>query len=381
MKFKALRLTSLLAAFALVAGGWATSALATDSGVYSLSGNSRAQIGNGLPIPITGTPAPNGRILPITGATVMQPPGPAPRRLLIAPGQLTAPGNPVNIAVYPANPAVFQVKTAITISAPGAAFGTASFKASGRTGGPVYTYCANNPGCGGPGDGGNAINGLMRYTKTTNQFGGPSQANAGGSADVGIVAGAGAPCAFLAPNPGCLAIMALATPNATGAQGGAFGFVNGTAGMAPPSGLLAVTVTPNGSITNVVGLITTGMMVTPTGTGPPLPGLPNPATSYGGPYTTGMLTISVTQNLGATSEVFTITGSDMRVSGVGSISLVAGSVSNRALTGPNANRSWLNLTIGPEIPLTPTMSNHGIAAFVGLLALAGGYLLHRRMTA
>ena len=79
-------------------------------------------------------------------------------------------------------------------------------------------------------------------------------------------------------------------------------------------------------------------------------------------------------------EIFTFTGSDNRVNGVGTISLVAGGVSDRGVSGPNGNRGWLNLTVGPVIfdgPI-PAVSHGGLAAVFGLLALAGGYALHRK---
>jgi hypothetical protein len=91
-----------------------------------------------------------------------------------------------------------------------------------------------------------------------------------------------------------------------------------------------------------------------------------------------MLTISVTANVGP-PEIFVLSGMDSRVSGVGAISLVSGSVSARALSGPNANRSWANYVVGPQIQPTPSMSSHGLAAVFGLLALAGGYVLQRRV--
>ena len=73
------------------------------------------------------------------------------------------------------------------------------------------------------------------------------------------------------------------------------------------------------------------------------------------PNATGMLSISAPLALGA-AEVFTLTGSDARVSGVGTISLVAGGLSNRAVSGPNANRGWLNLTIGSPLGALPSMN-------------------------
>jgi hypothetical protein len=76
-------------------------------------------------------------------------------------------------------------------------------------------------------------------------------------------------------------------------------------------------------------------------------GLNNKATiSSGYPWTTGM--ISVNQPAAVPPELFILTGMDARDSfGVGSISLVSGALSLRALSGPNANRGWVRLTL-PE---------------------------------
>jgi len=106
-------------------------------------------------------------------------------------------------------------------------------------------------------------------------------------------------------------------------------------------------------------------------------GLANPATSYGGPWTTGVLTVSQPAALGS-AELFVLSGSDARVNGVGSISLVSGSVSDRGVSGPNANRGWLNIQLGVAEIVTPSMSGPGLAAVFGLLALAGGYAIWRR---
>jgi IPTL-CTERM motif len=126
-----------------------------------------------------------------------------------------------------------------------------------------------------------------------------------------------------------------------------------TQGNAPANGVFQIRVAANGVIT----------YITPTGLG--APGIPNPATSVGGPWTTGMLTVSVTQNAGSTNEVFVLSGSDARVNGLGSISLVSGAISNRTLTAPNANRGWLNITVGQQ---APTLGTWGIAALALLLA-------------
>jgi hypothetical protein len=333
--------------------------------------NLRFQIGGGLPIPITGTAPPNGRVLPTASAMLTQSTG---GNITILPGQFTAPGNPVNQPTFLANTSVFQVLTAITIQWPAA---KAQFQAGGRTGADTVTFCAGdtvtasgNPACPGPGDAGNAINGLMRYTRTDNELGGVARGALGGFADVAVRVNAAAPCAAGAGgslNPACQVIFALATPAGTGAQGAAFGVIVGTSGAGPADGRFYMSVSAAGAIQTIQS------------TNPLGPGLPNPATSYGGPWTGGQLTISVTENVGATSEVFIISGSDNRtVNGAGTLSMVSGSVSDRTLTGPNANRGWMNLTIGKGVGSAPALSPHAMGAVMGMLALAGFYVARRR---
>jgi len=109
-------------------------------------------------------------------------------------------------------------------------------------------------------------------------------------------------------------------------------------------------------------------------------GFPNYASSWGFPWTTGMLTISAPGALGG-AQVFTITGMDNRApGGAGTIQLVAGSLSTRGAWGPNANRGWVRLELD-EIPATPTISPAGLAATAGLMLLAVGYALRRRSSA
>ena len=86
------------------------------------------------------------------------------------------------------------------------------------------------------------------------------------------------------------------------------------------------------------------------------------ATSRGFPCTTGAITISQPNALGL-PEKFHITGMDERVNGVGTISLVSGALSDRAFSGPNANRGWLRLTL-PEPGAAV-----GVAAALGMLAV------------
>lgn len=375
------RLAGLLTAFVLTAALWSSTAGAQTQ--HPLSGNMRFQIGNGLPIPITLGPAPNGPMLAVPGAVVTTT-GTATVKL--APSQFTNAGTPMNQPVAFANSAVFQVNTAIPIQFPRAASGTIAFVPSGRTGPNLVTFCPGqtatvvggaNPGCANVAAG-TPIPGLMRYTRTAGEIGGPARASLGGTANVALVA---SPVSGMAPctagaggsnNPACLAIFALATPAGTGAQGGAFGVVVSTAGGTPSPGLFFATVGPIGTVLNVQ-------------TGLPLgPGLPNPATSYGGPWTAGKLTVSMTGvNTGTpTSEVFVLSGSDMRAPGTGqgSVSLVSGSVSARTLSGPNSNRGWINMAIAPPFGVVPAMTTPGLAAAIGLIALAGAYFVRKRLS-
>ena len=340
-----------------LAGLWASTGQAQN---YPLVGNARFQLGNGLPIPITATPVPNGKVVAVPGAVVQQTAGPDPKQITMAPGQLTAPGTPkVTLGLFPFNSKVFSVRTSRAVSFPKQ---QATLRAGGRAGAPTVTFCAGqsvtptgNPMCSHPAGTANTIHGLLRYTKTLNQFGGPAQAALGGAARWRLIAGLGKPpCTVLT----CSAISVLSTPPPTDAVGGPFGFNAKAPAPAQSPGLFRVSAAPSGLIT----------YTTPTGLGP---GLPNPLTSFGGPWTTGMLTVSVTQNIGATPQIFVLSGADNRVNGVGSISLVAGALTKRAVNGPEAKRGWLNLTISAPPQPVPGLRALGVAALaVALLSIA-----------
>ncbi len=82
-------------------------------------------------------------------------------------------------------------------------------------------------------------------------------------------------------------------------------------------------------------------------------------------------------------EKFTLTGADGRAagSGAGSLSLVAGGFSQRTISGPNAIRGWLNLTVGPVISIIPALPLLAVAALLGLLALSGATRLRGQRAA
>lgn len=298
----------------------------------SLQGNARIQNG-GLPVPLTGAPIPFGRIFATPLATVMQG-AIAPRSLVFGGGELSAPALSFTLPVFLANSNFFQLRTSLSASVPK---GPAVFSASGRTGPAVVSWCPGfpvpgpNPLCGSPALGA-PVPGRLVYTKTANQFGGPAAVGLGGTVNVAALVTSGAPCTagpLGSLNPGCKVAFALANPGPTLAIGRPFGVAHLTAGAAPNPGLFYATVTAMGFVANL---------------GAPLgPGLANPATSFGGPWTTGMLTVSVTP-----PSIFITTGTDFRSpSGAGIVSLVSGSVSTSTLTGPEANVAYLNLVV-PE---------------------------------
>jgi len=202
-----------------------------------------------------------------------------------------------------------------------------------------------------PGGGaGKTAKGLLRYTKTKNQFGGP---NVGTNPIVGGKAIVAFNRAFVPGCPGisgCFAGFNFAYGVTPGAIGAKFGVVGASTPTGPVPGTFPVDVTANGAIT---------MIFTSLGTGS---GITNVATSFAGPWTTGMLTVSVTNALGM-AEIFVRTGMDSRVSGVGGIQLISGAVSDRTISGPNANRGWITLLI-PE----PSATLGAAGALLALVA-------------
>lgn len=315
--------------FALAGAARAQYSLQTGSGV-------QYRIGNGLPIPIqapgtatTGTMLPPLLVAPAPGATAMQTAGPAPKAITLAPGVFArTPAAPSAMGVAAFNPAVFQVRTRLSFSFPGATGGPAGFYAGGRTGAATTTYPGTPAGH------------SVRYTKTVSQFGGPAQSRLLPLSPVRVWLNGGGlapPCKHPALggfDGGCLAAVVEPAPGPAAAPGAPVGFVTSTPGPAKsPPNLYAV-------YANGMGTIYSS---TPVGTAPAT----NAATSFGFPWTTGRITLSAPSALGY-AEIFTLTGNDGRtVSGAGTLSLVSGALSNRSVSGPNANPGWLRLVL-PE---------------------------------
>jgi len=379
------------AAIALAGSLVASSAQAAcDGGACPIVGGSqRTQVSRGLPFPIAalanGGSGPTGKVsyfnnaggavLPTPSAQATIGTGAHPRSIRVPDGQLTW-GLPVpptlSVQIFPINPALFSIKTKIANAWPN---GGATFAAGGRTGPSTVTFCPGapfptasyNPGClganttglGGPTD----FPGLMRYTKTANQFGGPATQrwpnfgpSRGGTIHLNVAGITALPC----NGPGC--VMGIIYPGNSTNQiwGGAFGL---TTVMAPvsPTGF-GVYTGSNGAAGTVFSI------GNPT---PPIASINPPfvqtATSIAGPFTTGRLEHSVPGLI--PPEEFVLTGSDQRnaVTGDGYISMVSGNMANRSLSGPSTNRVWVSLQLGvPE----PGMGL-GLAASALFLACAG----------
>jgi hypothetical protein len=95
--------------------------------------------------------------------------------------------------------------------------------------------------------------------------------------------------------------------------------------------------------------------------------------SKGFPWTTGKITISQPGAL-PEPEVFFLSGTDTRdTQGTGNVTLVSGALSQRALSGPNANRGWVRMLL-PE-----PGAALGAAGALGLLGVCHSLVRRRRV--
>lgn len=272
--------------------------------------------------------------------------------------------------------------------------GPAVLKGGGRSGAPTVTSCAGaivpntipgtwQGGCVGftPTTGGTAMAtgaqvapALMRYTRTSNQFGGiGSQRQVKRDSSLTTNNWLGRINFNNFGNPYTAAQMALTSVKKVYptlpqnlvepvAWGAGFGAVVQRLGAAPGNQVSAL-LTMNGKPQNTATvMITTNPSPTGPGTGM---GLVQTTTSWGGPLSTGMVTVQLVPS-GTTPPPSTwiATGSDHRDSGGnGYVSLISGSVSARNLSGPGTQRTFLTLQV-PE----PAMA---IGLVAGVFALAG----------
>jgi hypothetical protein len=166
----------------------------------------------------------------------------------------------------------------------------------------------------------------------------------------------------------CVAAFDTVVPDPTGANGAPFGGTAMTPGVpAVKPGVCFVTALAPGVLFPGALGGTIVKVATCFGTG-----FTNMATSWGGPATTGSLTVLAqnTANLG--TEAFTLMGYDdiNTMNGTRAISLVSGAVSQRTASKPNANRGWLTLHL-PE-------PGAALGTLGALLALVACHRLTRR---
>jgi hypothetical protein len=385
MSFKRFVLVSAVVSTALVLG------TAAQAKKFSLTGGGgQVHIGNGLALPVqpslTYLTSPNDfpplLVPPVPGAIIS---GTTGNPLLVATdgkqayqNKLTIPAGVLSksaaqntVGLRFSNPTLFAVGTNVKYTWPvaPAVFSQAALAASPA----VITFPI-----------GTVIASMTYSNSLPTRFGGPARFMLSSGGASGLIAApitiyakinATTPActhpAFGGTDAGCVAGLFRALPTGPQAVGGPASITVTTPGgpvPAPNIAVLKMGLTPLGTISLAVAAAAT-----------PLPD--NKATSQAGPWTTGRIVIKNGAAAGA-AETFTISGKDSRtVGGRGTIQLVAGSVSDRLTTGPNANRGWLELQLGHAFPGdVPAMSPAALAAAGGLILIAGGYAARRRMT-
>jgi hypothetical protein len=111
---------------------------------------------------------------------------------------------------------------------------------------------------------------------------------------------------------------------------------------------------PKGTIIGVLASLATG------------PAPTNMALSNGFFWTTGRVTVSQLGAFGS-PEQFVLQGADKRFAGGGgTIQLVAGALSQRPTSGPNANRGWIELRLN-DPAATPSLSTGALAVMSAAL--------------
>jgi hypothetical protein len=341
-------------------------------------GSARWQYGNVLPFPfaaanltlapptgpITSAHSAQGVVVPISGAKVSQGGTAAPQSIMMKQHQLSWPGTqPFNAPLHFTSPSLFSVQTRLPLKFPRT---TVTFAAGGRTGPPTIVACPPpaphpsatfDPGCLGPNttaSGGPTIySGLLKYTATANQFGGPALADGETTGTAQIAANfAGI---LTLPCTACVFGRQIVNVSDQFVPGAPWSFTDLRVAIPNTPGIFLGSISALGLVTNTIG---------PTPSGFPFPG--QTSTSFGGPWTTGMITVSApTAN---PPDLFTFTGSDQRTPlGEGSISLVSAGLAIRTITDGGATMGWLTINV-PE----PTVMA-GLFAGIGMLAA-----LHRR---
>ena len=374
MKFKLLSRVSVL----LLGVFFGSTALAAP-GFYSVNAEGRTFSGNLLVLPIAGPAAGTGVIkqdpainsgkgpITLTRKIIDRPPAPGQIGLWQAGGK--AAGD------------VMSLRTSLLVQLPGDGL-TAKFAPGLRSGPPVFNFCPGatqsgktvfngtaagfNPNCTDPaaetpsGAGSGIANGILTYTATSAQFGGLTSLRVVGPVGLALMR-------QLCGSPYC---------SASGDNGLfdlATSFLSGT-GVGDTLGAPADPLTlSNAEIRGLTGFTPGGIITGDAGQVLPVAGVVN--TGWGGPLTTGVVSMFVTNNAGPLPLSFTLQGYDNRnASGIGTIQMVTGSVSQLvtplSLSG-GANRSYVRIQVTPE----PTML---LGASGALAALVVSHTVVRR---
>ncbi|GEM_PF-7080296 len=406
------QILTAIAAAAVLAGGFVLpqeSQAACNGGVCPLSfGSMRLMPGNGRQFPRTPSSLP-GPTVPgnIAGTTSSPPPnlissmnwnrglpratasaqvtvssGAHPRSIMMTGGQIQrVAGTEVDREqAFLANPMLFEVRDRKGMSFPSA---PATFAAGGRLGPATVTWCAGAPlpsvsyqACVGP----NTVSttptsfnqtptlfpGLLRYTATSNQFGGSAGGNFVNNEGAALINISGLPGAAL---PG--------TVPALRAVGGLTNPVNAGQGWSNLSTVLGVR-------TIITAMITTNGLATPFSNATAFPSFGNPGAAIGmtimqvpgeavqnafGPFTTGRVTMLESV---FPANNYRMTGADQRnpTNGEGTVSMVAGMLQNRP-------QSILSSTWRTSVQLWLPEPGLAIGLFAGL-GLLGGLSRRRR---
>jgi len=383
-----LKRLALLIAFLFLGLCLATSAQAKK---FSLTGGgAQLHIGNGLPLPVLGgsvTVLVTGTVFPVLnipvapgGATAMGTTAMAiQKKLSVHPGVLSLPASQKTVGLFFSNTSVFAVGTNLKYTWPSA---EAVFSTGARTGAKTVSYLSV---AGNTGQSVTYSNGLA------SKFGGPAQFSLSPGVPSGLMPGSPItvyikvasppPCthpAFFGTDAGCVSFLAQAMPTGLAAAGGPV--LNA---VATPGGTAVAILNGGpkpGRVVLKAGAVPTGTISIAAFTGPSGVGLLNIAASRGFPWTTGKVVLKVASAV--PPETFTRTGKDLRTSGgSGTIQMVSGSVSTRTVSGPNANRAWLRLILGPLVTATPATSPAMLAVGAGLMMLAAGYVVRRSASA
>ncbi len=361
---------------------------------FSLTGGgAQLHIGNGLALPIKGAATAMTTmtvfptlLVPVKGVPVIQGTtalglktamattmGPVTksgyqRRLQVPAGALSKVGAQKTVGVKFSNPTVFAVGTNINYKWPAAP----SVLSLGAPLGAAVVA---------------GFGGTMTYSNTLGaRFGGPASFALASGGATGLfpaapvtiyikINGTTPPCthpAFAGAKAGCVAGIILAKPTGLAGVGGITTMTVMTPGLPIVGMNIAVMKMGAAPLGTVLAKALGATAVLPT----------NMATSQPGPWTTGKVIIS-NPAAGGGGEKFTLSGMDSRTAmGNGTIQLVAGSLSKRAASGPNANRGWLRLVLGAEpAAAVPSMSLGGLAATAALILLGFGFVMRRRIFA